>query len=163
MSKTGEWGNKIIVVLHSDGKRRHKKWCDNYSEKNYCDLLCRKCTGSAQCLHYKNDDEKGSDVRYLINPISNKPVGIVKDPKPGFVWCEYYRSASYGDKLLHNIILVKNTPYTFKICEVLEEDFYFFVVEYEGKKHKYSKKFAYRSRSVYIPIDFKSNEISEDL
>ena len=162
MSKTGEWGDKIIAVLHSDGKRRHKKWCDNYSEKNYCDLWCRKCTGSAHCDHYRNISEEKSDVFYLKKPILLKPEEKT-ELKSGFVWCEYYRSASYGDKLLHNIILVKNTPYTFKICEVLEEDFYFFVVEYEGKKHKYSKKFAYRSRSVYIPIDFKSNEISEDL
>ena len=162
MSKTGEWGDKIIVVLHGDGKRRHKKWCDNYSEDNHCDLLCRKCAGSAHCDHYKNELEERSDVFYLEKSISHDVVEKT-EPRPGFVWCEYYRSASYGDKLLHNIILVKNTPYTFRICEVLEEDFYFFVVEYEGKKHKYSKKVAYRNCYVYIPIALKSNEISEDL
>ncbi len=162
MSKTGDWGDKLIITLHSDRKRRHKKWCDHYRDDNHCAVKCEKCTGSAHCSHYKNNSEDGSDIFYLVRPAEPDNKNEDKS-RQGFALCEYYRLASYGDRLLHKTVLVKNTPHTFSICEVIDEDFYHFVVEYGGKNHKYSKRVAYRNNSVYIFLEFKSIEITEDL
>lgn len=146
----GDWGDKIIITLHSDGERRHKKWCDNYDD-NYCRVLCEKCVGSAHCEHYKNKNADSSHIFYR-KVVGEGGTGEVPDEKTtGVSDCrERYRIASYGDKLLNKIILIKNTPHTFRICEVTSEDFYFFTVEYDGKKHRYEKRTAYRNNSVYI-------------
>ena len=54
MSKTGEWGDKIIVYLHAEDKHRYKNHCMYYSKFNeYCSYRCIKCPGSAHCLYYK--------------------------------------------------------------------------------------------------------------
>ena len=159
MSKTGNWGDKIIVSLHSDEKRRHKKWCDNYREGNYCIANCGRCTGSAHCDFYKNKSEADSNVSYC-----NKPPRVERETdkhaEMGFIWREYYRPANYGDRLLHSTVLVRSTPYTFRIGEVVNEDLYYFVVKYDGKEHKYSKKTAYRNRSVYIFGEMRNAAIS---
>lgn len=160
VSHRGDWGDKIIITLHSDGKRRHKKWCKNYDD-NYCTALCRKCIGSAHCEHYKNDCESCSDVFHSKNDIVDKS-SSPKSPS-GYSWCELYRAASYGDKLLGKTVLVKNAPHTFRICEVTEEDFHFFSVEYNGKKHKYAKQTAYRNRSVYIFTGTENIRVTEDI
>ena len=56
MSLRGWWGDKIIIELHSDDGRRHKKWCEYYdSESKYCEnehRMC-KCAGAAHCEYYK--------------------------------------------------------------------------------------------------------------
>lgn len=150
MSKTGDWGDKVIITLHSDGKRRHKLWCDNYCNGNCCTVFQGKCIGSAHCEYYKNPNEERSEVFYpkILPDREGEEQTIVS--KSGFVWCEVYRQASYGDRLLGKTVLVRNTPHTFRICEVLEEDFYFFNVRFDGREHRYSKRVAYQNKSVYI-------------
>ena len=160
MSAKGDWGNKIIIALHSDGKRRHKKWCDNYCD-DYCTARQSKCIGSPHCDYYQNKNEQTSDVFYSKPAAGNEDVNVART-KSGFIWCEHYRQASYGDKLLHNVILVKNTAHSFKICEVMEEDFYFFKVNFDGHDHKYSKRVAYENGSVYIFIGETALEHGEE-
>ena len=153
MSKTGSWGDKIIITLHSDGRRRHKTWCENYREGNYCTLLQGRCVGSAHCEHYKNRNEGGSDVLYRVaRTVEQEGKTVVAPPRRGFTLCERYRQASYGDKLLGKTVLVKNTPHTFRICEVTWEDIGFFKVRYDGREHKYAKQVAYRNQGVYLYI-----------
>lgn len=161
MSDTGNWGDKIIITLHSDGERRHKKWCDNYDD-NFCRVRCEKCIGSAHCEYYKNKYADNSHVFYrkkVGEGGTGKMPGINRLSEIG-AWRERYRAASYGDKLLHEIVFVRNTPHTFRICEVKNEDFYYFIVEYDGREHKYEKRTAYRRHSVYIfcGLEFDGNE-----
>ena len=150
MSKTGDWGDKIITTLHSDGIRRHKKWCDNY-DGGHCLAICSKCIGSAHCNNYINKDEKDSHSFY-IKKIGEG--GSVKIPNDKIdlhrIWCEFYHLATYGDHLLHKTILVKKTPFTFRIGTVTSEDLHYFIVKYDGSEHKYEKKAAYRNKSVYV-------------
>ena len=162
MSKKNDWGDKIIITLHSDGKRRHKKWCDHYQDDNFCDAHCSNCTGSAHCCNYKNKFEESSSVFYLkenaVSPVTEETKATLN-----FAWCEYYKLASYGDKLLNKTVMIRNTPYTFKIGEIVEEDFNAFVVKYEGKKHRFLKKIAYRNSSVYVFIGMDKAECTEEL
>ena len=163
MSDTGDWGDKIIITLHSDGERRHKKWCDNYDENN-CKVLCGKCVGSTHCEYYKNKNADSSHVFYR-KEVGGGGTGEVSDEKPNCigVWRERYRAASYGDKLLNKIVLIKKTPHTFRICEVTSEDFYFFTVEYDGREHRYEKRTAYRNHSVYIFCGLEFSENVEEV
>ena len=161
VSHRGDWGDKIIITLHSDGKRRHKKWCEHYSDDNHCAALCRKCIGSSHCEYYNNENESSSDIFHHKNDIIEQD--NQKKHQSDFVWCELYRAASYGDKLLNQTVLVKRSPFTFRICEVTEEDFHFFSVEYDGKKHKFDKKVAYRNRSVYIFKGVEKTKATEDI
>ena len=163
MPKTGDWGDKIIITLHSDGERRHKKWCDNYDENN-CKVLCGKCVGSAHCDYYKNKNADSSHVFYR-KEVGGGGTGEVSDEKPNCIglWRERYRAASYGDKLLNKIVLIKKTPHTFRICEVTSEDFYFFTVEYDGREHRYEKRTAYRNHSVYIFCGLEFSENVEEV
>lgn len=162
MSHRNDWGDYIIITLHSDGKRRHKKWCDNYRSDNYCTLLGARCFGSAHCDFYKNKDEKRSDIIYPEIQATPNDCNAQKTTA-AFVFGEHYRRANLGDKLLHKTVLIKDTPFSFKICEVVEEDFQRFTVIRSGKKHVYSKRIACKSNSVYIFIDCKNTETTEDL
>ena len=151
MSTTGNWGDKIILTLTSDGIRRHKNWCTNYrNSDNFCAKHCERCIGSAHCEDYetlqaeempifKQEEHKPSTIREENNE------GAKIKPKE-----EYYRLAGRGDKLIHKTVLVRSTPYIFSIARVVYEDFYYFKVEHGGRIHKYDKRTAFRSNSVYI-------------
>lgn len=58
MSKTGWWGDKIIVTpTPKTDERRHKKQC-LYLKKStgLCTLKGYKCVGSAHCESYEHND-----------------------------------------------------------------------------------------------------------
>ena len=53
MSKTGEWGDKTIIIFPGDGEHRHKKSCVHYRKSDgHCCLYNRKCGGSSHCEGY---------------------------------------------------------------------------------------------------------------
>ncbi len=55
MSSRGNWGDRSITYLHTDGKRRHKSRCEHYNYKNKkCLLSGERCFGSAHCDNYKS-------------------------------------------------------------------------------------------------------------
>ena len=150
MSKTHDWGDKVIITLTSDGVRRHKKWCEHYraSDKWCCAKLC-KCTGSAFCDKYETDVEEEAPP-YI--PWKEKMNGVIPEeaPQTKMKYEEYYRRANWGDKLLHRTVLFKKTPSIFKVGVVVEENFHTFTVESNGERTSYDKKAAYRMGSIYI-------------
>ena len=158
MSTTGNWGDKVIITLPSDGIRRHKNWCINHRKPdNFCSVLCGKCIGSAFCENYKTEiaEEKPvfqemADAGKQVPCINLQPV----KPKE-FPMTEYYKLATVSDKLMGKTVLVRNTPHTFRIATVTEEDFYYFSVYYNGATHKYLKRAAMKSKSVYILVESK--------
>lgn len=154
MSFTGWWGDKVIVNLKSDGVRRHKKWCKHYSDGE-CDKLCGKCIGSAFCEHYQNDIAEAEPVwraREDVDLFDVKGIdGTSILPRPlKIVKREFYRQAGRTEKLIGKAVMVRNTPYTFRIGEVVEESFSHMGVEYGGRIHTYDKKTAFRNEGVYV-------------
>ena len=147
MSKTGEWGDKIIITLFSDGSRRHKKWCEHYrSGDGYCTALCRKCVSSTHCEHYKSSTGqsfiKKKDV--ICTPI----IVSVDEPKPTLR--EFYRLATRADKLLGKTVLVKINDSTFRIGIVCREDFYNLYIEYDERIHTHDKRTVFNRGSLYL-------------
>ena len=175
MSNIHDWGDKLIITLRSDGIRRHKRWCTNYrASDKFCSALCQKCIGSAFCESYtsKHEEEKPIFIHDVMQDYidSIRPEKLIPDidapdkPETSYErkkikYDEYYRLASYGDKLLNRTILFKRTPFIFKIGVVVDESFSTFTVEYGGKKITYDKKAAYRMNAVYI---FTEIEVSEE-
>lgn len=152
MSTTGCWGSSLIVYLHSDGKRRHKKWCDYYEDaESFCRYKCEKCCGSAFCEHYKDGAREEepiwtSKIKYVDPPRpANPPKQTVKVAK-----CEFYRLATRGEHLLGKTVMVRNTPHTFRIGIVIEDSFDYFSVDYEGRVHKYEKRRCFSNNALYI-------------
>jgi hypothetical protein len=157
MSKTNDWGDKVIITLHSDGERRYKKWCDKY-----CDGECRyylgKCTGSVHCTQYKNkyDDHSGSFYQKKEDvQIPDQPASL---PKTGYVFEQYFRRARLYEKLLGKTVLVRSAAYILRFGVVTEESFEIISVFYEGQVHKYDRRTAYRSGSIYVYEETKEKE-----
>ena len=155
MSKTGEWGDKIIVTLRGDGVRRHKKWCENYREGNLCAAPCGKCIGSAHCDYYKSKTKEEGVYTYSALPEEDpvkptKPVGEQTEKPSVPVYREYYRRATWGDKLLDKTVLIKTTALTFRIADVTKEALLTFTAEYDGREHRYDKMIAYKKGIVYV-------------
>lgn len=163
MSKTHDWGDKIIITLSSDGERRHKCWCKHYrGEDKYCKAHMCKCTGSAFCSEYASEVEEERPI-FIYNEEQVDDVKqdeIIRNipPKRCSRYDEYYRRAGYGDRLLHRTILFKSTMNTFKIGVVTDESLNEFAVEYNGKKVRYDKRAAFRAGGVYI---FTEVEVTE--
>ena len=156
MSDTGWWGDKIIVVLQSDGRRRHKKWCKHYSYGE-CDKLCGKCIGSAFCEQYVNGIAEAEPVwrsREDVNRFDEKrpeATSVLTRPRTlKLVKRELYRQAGRTENLIGKTVMVRNTPHTFRIGEVVEESFDHMGVEYGGRIHTYVKKVAFRNEGVYV-------------
>ena len=148
MSKRGDWGDKIIVALKSDGIRRHKAWCEYYCDGT-CEKLSIKCYGSAFCEHYR------TKIKELTAPTESTaeiPHGVIRPlTKPTEITLkEVYRAATYSDKLVGEIVLVKDTPYTYRIVTVVEENIDCFTVISGNEYKKYFKRTAFRERCVYI-------------
>ena len=156
MSKTGDWGDKIIITLHSDGVRRHKKWCINYQDDNYFSLLCEKCRGSAHCKYYKT--EIYSATLGDAEAVEEKKEICEEEMPHHPEFEEHYSLASYGDKLLHKTVLVKISPHSAKFGEVVDEDFYYFTAKIDGKPHKYVKRISYARKGIYILTERKEIE-----
>ena len=153
MSRTGEWGDKIVITLTSDGKRRHKKWCENYiQEDSFCSVLCRKCIGSAHCEYYR--DKLENTQEYIPKSTQPEETQETLGYKLSPVYDEYYRRATMADKLLGETVLVRGNYNTYKIGTVCYDSFSFFSVEYGGRIHKYSKHLAIRI-GVYVLEDTK--------
>lgn len=82
MPKRGDWGgDKVIIVLHPQDDRRHRKWCDNYrAEDGFCYKTFGKCGGSAHCKYYKatkkpcaiQSQPTQKPAEPLMNPNHNK-------------------------------------------------------------------------------------------
>ena len=173
MSRRGDFGDKIIVTLGSDGIRRHKKWCEHYeSMDNYCKIFCAKCIGSAFCTYYKNTLKEEPPIWRLKESEKNAQQSVAEqsaiaeasDKKS--VIREFYRIAMRGEKLLGKIVLIRNTPYTFRIGEVVADSFDYMSVEYEGRIHKHEKKIVFRNDNVYVfdgyNICFEGESAEED-
>ena len=176
MSDKGYWGNKIIITLRSDGIRRHKRWCTNYrASDKFCSALCQKCIGSAFCESYtsKHEEEKPIFIHDVMHDYikTTKPnlVPIFEDEEQKTThktkktkYDEYYRLASYGDKLLNRTILFKRTPYTFKIGVVIDETFGTFTVIHNEEKITYDKRNAFRMNAVYLLTEIEISEKVEE-
>ena len=145
MSFTGNWGDKIIITLKSDGKRRHKCWCKNYGEGNRCSIL-GNCMGSAYCTKYKNEIEEQEPV---WRPKKEAPKPEEEKRKPRLK-VEFYRRPGRGEALKGKLVMVRNTPHTFRIGEAVEDDFCYLSVSYGGEIHKYDKKIAFRNNGIYV-------------
>ena len=160
MSDKGYWGDKIIFTLHSDGIRRHKKWCKNYGEDGSCSALCGKCVGSAFCEHYKSQfsEEEPIYVRGNFTQACENKEDTATPSKPKLRFEEIYTRANWGDKLLNKTILIKTMPHKFRIGEVIEEEFRTFTVVFGEMKRKYDKRICFRNNTVYIFNELKITE-----
>jgi hypothetical protein len=79
MSKTGEWGDKMIIILPGDGEHRHKKSCEHYRKSDgHCCLYNRKCGGSSHCEDYTKIDIPDDP----IPPAPKKKPKKENQPKP---------------------------------------------------------------------------------
>ena len=165
MSQRGDWGDKTIITLPSDGVRRHKTWCVNYCTGGHCILLNGKCRGSSFCRYYKsNMREEGTFSFPEPTPTPTPtpaPAQGAEEEKSRVVYKEHYRLAGWGDKLIHKTVLLRKTWFRFRIGVVTDEDFRTFTVEYDGEKHKFDKHAAYKGRSVYIFVE--SERVEENL
>ena len=153
MSNRGDWGDKIIITLHSDGIRRHKNWCKHYeSISNYCNAKCDKCIGSAHCDAYTAD--------FVIEqaPVI-KPTADLKHPTETpekeliFIKEEIYRLATRTYKLLGRTVIVRTTPYKMCIGVVTEDSFDRFEATCDSCVHKYMKRTTFRGKNVYVLIE----------
>lgn len=66
---------------------------------------------------------------------------------------------------MYRTVLVKVTPYTFRIGAVVDDDFYFFTVNFDGRNHKYEKRTVFRNDGLYIftevEVDYGEEYIPE--
>jgi len=150
MSNRGDWGDKIIITLHSDGIRRHKNWCKHYeSIGNYCNAKCDKCVGSAHCEAYTADFaiEQEPVVKPAVEP-NHPPVMQEKERK--FVKEELYRLATRTDKLLGRTVIVRTAPYKMRIGVVTEDSFDRLEVTCGSNIHKYLKRITFRRKNIYV-------------
>ena len=163
MSDTGWWGDKIIVVLQSDGRRRHKKWCKHYRCGN-CDVRYCKCVGSAFCERYVDDIHEEEPI--WVQPRCGAEIKIPPEERRErrTQRIEFYRLATPTEKLLGKIVLIKNTPYTLRIGAVISEDFHtgIFSVRYDGGIHKFDRKIANRNKAIYIYEEGKCHFTYDD-
>lgn len=148
MSFTGNWGDKLIITLKSDGKRRHKYWCEHYRDGS-CSKLCSKCVGSAFCSMYTDSIKEQEPIWY---PKGTDDGGVAVAPKKtkAIFKQQFYRKPYRDEKLLGKIVMVRNTPFTFRIGTAIEDNFYYMSVEYGGKIHKYEKKILFRNNGIYV-------------
>lgn len=157
MARTGDWGDKTIITIKSDGVRRHKRWCEHYDPGNHCSLLNSKCIGSPFCKYYNSKiKEEGNFSFPPPTPTPTPPPTPTEDKgeeKRCVVYKEYYRRAGWGDRLIHKTVLVRKTFFRFRIATVTDEDFRTFTLEYDGKRHKFDKYIAYKAKSVYIFVE----------
>ena len=150
MSFTGNWGDKVIITLKSDGKRRHKYWCEHYrAEDGSCSKHCSKCVGSAFCSMYTDSIKEQEPIWFP--KCETIDVGVVPSKKTKAIFKQqFYRKPSRDEKLLGKIVMVRNTPFTFRIGTAIEDDFYYISVEYGGQIHKYEKKILFRNNGIYV-------------
>ncbi len=170
MSNTGTWGDKIIIILSTDGVRRHKTWCEHYrSADKYCTRLCHRCIGSAHCDYYVSKIKEvlpklpasPSRPRLPVRPTIPPPPP--SPPRPQITQ-EHYRRAGHGDKLLGQTVLLWKDAFSFKICEVIREDHREFTTyEKDQKQHTYVKSTAYNAKSVYIFTDAIQGAEGDDI
>lgn len=168
MSNTGTWGDKIIIILPTDGIRRHKTWCEHYrSSDKYCTRLCHRCIGSAHCDHYisKIREELPSAPIRLSPSTPSFPTAQPVDPPPPPLkkptMQEHYRLARYGDKLLGQTVLIWKNAFSFKICDVVAEDHRSFItLEKDQKQHSYQKSLAFRKKAVYVFIEAVPEDVA---
>lgn len=151
MSKGGDWGDKTIICLKSDGIRRHRSWCEHY-EGGECDVLCGKCTGSAHCDNYVSIYK--INPRTPVDPIDDKPT---PPPPPHRTFAEYYHIAYFGDKLLFKTVLIKQTESLLRIGYVTHESFRELTIEIDGVEHHYDKYVACKNRRIYLLEQLERN------
>ena len=163
MSVTGSFGgDRIIIALTSDGVRRNKNWCENYRKTdNFCAHFCGKCIGSAFCEYYNSKIKEEvfrpkTDVEDKTEP--EKSPTVVGDEGEVLTRREYYVRAEFFDKLIGKTVLVKSTPFSFRIGEVLEESLRLLKISYGGRVHIYDRYTAIKNRSVYLLNDYKELE-----
>lgn len=74
MSKTGSWGDKSIIYLHSNDERRNRRNCVNYRHNDgYCEIYYSKCLGSTHCKFYKTNAAKVIRSTPSTQPLNNEP------------------------------------------------------------------------------------------
>ena len=172
MSDRGWWGDKVIIELHSDDGRRHKKWCEYYdSESKYCQnehRMC-KCAGAAHCEYYKQlpgvgaqrcnvapekvitvyvpdlwkKEEKGEK---LPSPVKKPPVYL-----PGHF-------PPFGERLTGKIVVIdKLTSIDFGL--VIFDDHDIIKVERDdGTVVMYERKTAIRKKTFWVVDDIKDGK-----
>ena len=166
MSKTGWWGDKVIICLSSHDERRHKNWCLHYKRT---DKLCVKtglqCMGSAHCNFYdcqagvgplKQEDKKSipQGVPVIVdNP--NCPPEILRTENDRLRLnarvCVVGHYATYGDKLCGEVVLVKRPGMKYAIGQILDQGNETFVAELDdGKKLTFMKKEAIRNKAFWV-------------
>ena len=158
MSHTKDWGDKIIITLHSDGERRYKKWCKNYRDGS-CKYYLGKCTGSAHCEQYKNRYDDGSSTFHVTGKDDVKTVGQSGETSSKSLPLEeYYRRAGIFEKLCGKEVLVRSKPYVFRFGTVVADGDQHWLVEYDGKVHQCDRKTVFRNGAMYVCVEKKEGE-----
>ena len=164
MSRTHDWGDKLIVCLPSDGVRRHKTWCDHYCDDGYCKSRLINCPGSAHCEYYSTDITEVNGYRFPEQiKLPCEIVDRTEKKTTRYVFIEHYHLAKFGEKLLDKIVLIKSNPYTFRIGKVTEEKFKKLVVEYDGKPHEYNKYTSCKNNAIYLFDGLVMKEFTKEI
>ena len=157
MSRRGDWGDKIIITLHSNDARRNKHWCVNYKQSDKsCFETVTKCTGSAHCPYYRQMADVGP-----VEPGSvpdHVPIIKLDEPKPSTVQTEPVRvyipghNPAFGEKLLGKVVLIKDRiTGRFTIGEIVSENHDSITVERDNSSTiKYSRKHVISQKNFWV-------------
>lgn len=160
MAQKGWWGDKMIISLSSNDKKRQKKWCVYYRKSDkYCTEKICKCTGSAQCKIYQQKEGVGP-IDYSTVPIDVPVVEVEPTVSNSFASpvnpLTYIpgHHPSFGEKLLGAIVLMKNTTGHILVGEVVFESYDFITVEKDdGSQVKYNRRVAISNKTFWVLDD----------
>lgn len=175
MSHTHEWGDKVIIVLSSHDERRLKNWCQYYRKTDkFCEKLCIKCPGSAHCESYLCAEGMGPLRKEEVQKISSAVpvVYSAHEPMPIQTIIERQKKpanqilisdrvkvlghyATYGDRLVGKIVLVKRSGGIYKFGCVESQDYENTVVELDdGERLTFRKIASIRCNTFWVIDDF---------
>jgi hypothetical protein len=169
MSKTGEWGDKTIVVLHSTDEHRHKTWCTHYDRMDgTCALRKEKCIGSAHCAHYEKHSARGTirpedipDFVPFISPYETKAkwqksTRAIAHTHSPFQDLIVGRSPYFDENLVGKLLLCFiNTRHQVAVGTVIKQTAERITIETDsGEIKTYDFKVCYQNKLLWIIDNF---------
>jgi hypothetical protein len=160
MAQKGWWGDKMIVSLSGKDQRRQKQWCEYYRKTDkFCVERVCKCTGSSHCEFYKKKPGVGP-IDFVSIPRDVTIVNIeTQEPTKPESHIDSFTyipgpNPSFGEKLLGQIILMKNNFGQITVGEVVSENHDYIVAEKDdGSIVKYNRRTAISMKTFWVLDD----------
>lgn len=160
MAQKGWWGDKLIISLSGKDQRRQKNWCVYYRPADkFCTEQVCKCMGASHCKFYKKKHGVGP-VDFATVPQSipivkvDSSVDANQSSIPSVFTYIPGHNPSFGEKLMGQIVLMKNNTGHITVGEVVFENHDIIAVEKDnGDVVKYSRRVAVSMKTFWVLDD----------